>query len=822
MHRRAFILAAGLWPLIAAPAFAASPELLFVLPTGVQRGTQFELTLQGNRLADAEEICFYRPGIQVESIAAEDQKVIAKCSIDASCALGEMPLRLRTRSGLTELRTIYVGALTVLQEAEPNNTIEQAQSIQLDVTIDGRITREDIDYYVVDAKAGERITAETEAMRLGRTMFDPYVAILDSQRFELSATDDTVLLLQDSVASIVAPNDGRYFVLIRDASFQGNDQSWYRLHLGHFPRPRIACPSGGQPGQKINLQFRGDVAGDFEREIQLPASPHDAWPIYIEDSTGVTPSPVWLRVGNESVVNEIEASGAPQQSEPAQPPVAFQGVLSQPGETDTWEFAATKDQKFAIRLVGREIRSPIDSVIEILRADGGVIAGNDDARGPDSEIAFSAPADGIFKVRIRDHLGRGGPLFAYRIEIAPDSPAVRLSMEVMDRRRPQFLQTIDVPRGNRFASLFRIQRLNIGGPVDLTLSELPAGISASMIQLDKDESLLPVVFDASADGPFAGALCPMTARIKSGDGELTGAFEQSVPLVIGPPNEQIYYVSRVDRLAVALTEPAPFRINVDPLPAPLLRDGAVALHVKLERDEGFDAEVETRMLWNPGGVASAGSIKIPPQALVADYPINASGDAPLRTHQLVVLARAQVAGADRWVSSGLVPLEVGDRFVTGQLKMCAIQCGQTAAMVCNLKHVRPFEGDGILELKGLPPGVTTESVHVTPGQADAIFTLVAADTAPLGRRGGLFCEFTSQVNGVASMHRLAGGGVIRIDAKPVEIVKAAPTPKTEPAPEAKPAPPKPLSRLQQLRKEAEQRRNAEAHVKTSEEGKQKP
>jgi len=785
-------------------AFAAAPELGAVFPSGVQRGTQFDLTLQGARLGDAEAILFYRSGVTVESLAAEDNKVTARCTIDASCELGEMPLRLRTRSGLTELRTLYVGAMPVVAETEPNNAFDSAQSISLDVTVDGKITREDIDYFAVDAKAGERITAEIEAMRLGRTMFDPCVAILDARRFELSASDDSVLLLQDSVASAIAPEDGRYVILVRDASFQGNDQSCYRLHVGRYPRPRVAFPPGGRPGENVAIELRGDVAGAMKREIQLPAAPTEAWPTGVSDETGVAPSPIWLRVGPEAVVNEPQAADA----EPPAPPIAFQGVVEKPGESDEWRFSAKKDQTLLIRAVGRQIRSPIDAVIDILNADGGALAGNDDARGPDCELEFKAPADGVYRARIRDHLQRGGPLFVYRIEIAPREPSLSVSMEVRDRRRPQFLQTLEAPRGGRFAGLFRVSRSAIGGPVDVTIADLPAGITATTTQLDGNESLLPVVIEATGDGALAGALCPIVAKIPRGESSLEGGFSQSIPLVIGPPNEQIYYATTVDRIPVALTEAAPFRIDVDAPPAPLLREGPGALHIRLTRNEGFDAEVETMMLWNPAGVSSAGSAKIPPNASETNYPINASGDAPLRTHQLVILARARVGDADRWVSSALIPLQVADRYVTGALKMCAIQREQSAAMLCQLKHVRPFDGEATLTLRGLPPGVTTAPVQIQPGQAEAIFTLSATDAAPVGRRGGLFCEITTKVNGVDSTHRFAGGGVIRVDPKPVQVVQKTPEPEKAPKAEEKPAPPKPLSRLQQLRKEAAERRNA--------------
>ena len=145
--------------------------------------------------------------------------------------------------------------------------------------------------------------------------------------------------------------------------------------------------------------------------------------------------------------------------------------------------------------------------------------------------------------------------------------------------------------------------------------------------------------------------------------------------------------------------------------------------------------------------------------------------------------------------------------MTGQLKLCALQRGQSAAMVCNLNPIRPFEGEGRLTLKGLPHRVTAEPVVVKHGQKEAIFTLSAAKDATIGRRGGLFCVLTALVNGVDSTHRLAGGGVVRVDREPAKVTKAAEKPKEKR--EKKTASPRPLSRLQQLRKESEQKKAAD-------------
>ena len=69
--------------------------------------------------------------------------------------------------------------------------------------------------------AGQRLSVEVEAIRLG-FMFDPFIAILDQNRFELAVSDDTPLLKQDGFISVQIPEDGTYYVMIRETSYGGN------------------------------------------------------------------------------------------------------------------------------------------------------------------------------------------------------------------------------------------------------------------------------------------------------------------------------------------------------------------------------------------------------------------------------------------------------------------------------------------------------------------------------------------------------------------------------------------------------------------------
>ncbi len=167
---------------------------------GGQRGTELEVNFTGQRLGDAQEILFYQPGISATKIeAVDDNHVKATIKIDADAELGLLDLRVRTATGVSELRTFSVGALKETTEVEPNDEFAKPQKIEFGSVVNGVARSEDVDYYAFEAKKGERITAEVEGARLGIALFDPYVAIMDSKRFELASSDDAALIWQDGV-----------------------------------------------------------------------------------------------------------------------------------------------------------------------------------------------------------------------------------------------------------------------------------------------------------------------------------------------------------------------------------------------------------------------------------------------------------------------------------------------------------------------------------------------------------------------------------------------------------------------------------------------
>ncbi len=218
---------------------------------GAQRGTEVEVIFYGVRLDDATQVLFLQAWyFSHRTESREYQSGQNKLKIAPDAPLGEHQMRVVTKTGITELKTFQVGLFPTVLEKEPNSEFTAPQVVPLNSTVVGRVDYEDVEHFVVEAKKGQRISAEIEAIRLGGPLFDPHLSILDAKRFELVQEDDTPLLARDSYVSVIAPADGKYYIRLRETSYGGNGGFQYRLHIGTFPRPNAVYPAGGRLAMK--------------------------------------------------------------------------------------------------------------------------------------------------------------------------------------------------------------------------------------------------------------------------------------------------------------------------------------------------------------------------------------------------------------------------------------------------------------------------------------------------------------------------------------------------------------------------------------------
>jgi hypothetical protein len=792
----------------------ASPVLGGVTPRGVQRGTDTLLFFNGARLTDAKELLFYYPGISVTKLeVVNDAQVKATVKVAPDCRLGEHAARVRTSSGISDLRTFYVGALPQIDEKEPNSDFAAPQKIPLNVTVSGVVDNEDVDYFQVECKKGQRLSVEVEAMRLGEALFDPYVAILDRKRFELASCDDAPLLGQDAACSVVVPDDGPYIVQVRDSAYGGNGGCRYRLHVGTFPRPTAVVPAGGKLGEEVEITFLGDPGGPFKQKVKLPATaPAEPFGLYPQDAGGIAPSPMKFRLSEYGNVVETDGNNSyATATRAAQLPIALNGVIAREKEVDHYRFPAKKGQTYDVHCYARRLGSALDPVMVLYQLNGGALIANDDAIGPDSYFRWTAPADAEYVLTINDHLGKGGANYFYRVEFTPVQPQLTLSIPKV-ALFSQERQTIVVPRGNRYATLVQASRRDFGGELVMGAENLPQGVKISSENMAANLDVVPVLFEADAAAPVAGTLANLTGRLPDPAARVPSGFLQTVELVIGGPGQSVYWKHEVTRTAVAVTDAVPFKISIVEPKVPLVQNGSMNLKIVAERQPGYKAAITIIPLFNPPGVSSATSVLIPEGQNEILLPMNASAGAPARKWKIAVLGTAPVGNGPVWVSSQLATLEVAPPFVTFALERAAAEQGKETNLFCKVQHATPFTGAAKVRLLGLPPKVTANEVDITNDTKEFAFKLGIDKTSPPGQHRGLFCQMVALQNGEPVVHNLAGTE-LRIDVPLPPKANEPPRPPPAPMP-AQPAaapakpPEKRLTRLEQLRKDQEEREKA--------------
>jgi hypothetical protein len=761
------------------PTGQSTPLLSLITPRGVQRGHEHKLRFTGQRLKGTEEVFLHDPssGITVTGITqVDDKKVDVTINVPAECRLGEQVAQLRTRGGISDYRSFFVGALPDVPETEPNNDLETAGPIEWNVTLSGICTNEDIDYFRLSGKKGQRLSVEVEAIRLG-AMFDAAIVLLNADRFEIATSDDTPLTNQDPWFSVLLPADGDYFVAIREASFRGNNACRYRMHVGDFPRPMAVFPAGGKRGEKLTVQFIDRIANEdgspriIEQEITVPESKGFRPGIFYSDDQGITPSPLPFQISEFGSLAETEPNNNFNQTVVTDVPIAINGIISKPGDMDYFKFRAKKSQVLEISCYARRIGSGLDPIVNVFGADKKHIVGNDDATLLDSYLRFQAPADGEYFVRVRDHLKTGQPSFVYRLEIVPAKPQLTFKIQRNDRYS-QLRQSIAIGQGNRFAVLLDATRKEFGGELKLLADNLPPGITMSAPPMHNNLNTMPVVFEATADAAIKGELIDLRGGHVDDAKNITGQFFNLADFALGEPNKTLYYGCRTEQLPIAVIEPLPFKIEIIQPKVPLLQNGSMKLKVVAHRNEGFDEPIQLNFPFRSPGVGTTNQITIPKGKSEVVYPLNANGKAQIGNWPMYVIGKSNVRGP-AWAASQMAELEIAELFVKFEFERASVGRGESTTIVCKIEQLMPFEGEARVKILGVPPDTTVSSDLAFNAETKELsFDLQATEKSPFGKHKP-FAQVTITKNGEPMVSR-AGTMEFHINKQPkLEIQKQA-------------------------------------------------
>jgi len=288
--------------------------------------------------------------------------------------------------------------------------------------------------------------------------------------------------------------------------------------------------------------------------------------------------------------------------------------------------------------------------------------------------------------------------------------------------------------------------------------------------------------------------------------EALAEYVQPIDLVYGQNNAPIYAID-TRKLAVAVVDEVPYKLHIVQPKVPVVQNGELKLKVVAERAKDFKGPINVRMLFTPPGLGTAANVEMPGDKSEIEYPVSGNGNAELRKWKICMLGSSDSNGAI-WAASEPAELEVAEAFVDLKIDMAAAEQGKPTSVVVHLENKTKFDGKAEIKLLGLPRNATASDMQISADDKQVVFNVNTAADTPVGQHGSLFCQVTVMKNGEPVVHSLGRGGVLRVDAPPPPkkgeppkpaVAQAAPQPAA--APEAKP-----LSRLEKLRLDAEQKK----------------
>ncbi len=606
----------------------AGPVVTSIYPAGGQRGTTVQLVAMGQNLGQATAVSLTN-GVTAKVLSAKPLAAVKNRSsqtinvnsmatlsveIPTEAVIGLADLRLVTPGGVSNRIWFDVGELPEVTETQSNTTFEKAEPLPaLPVTVNGQLKEGGRrDYFRFAAKAGQTIVCRAQARALL-----PYIAdavpgwndlcltLREGGGREMMTVDDNGSD-PDPVLIFQPPHDGEYVLEARDVLLRGREDWVYRLNIGELPQVTRVFPLGGRRGTTTKVRVWGVNLPVQALEVPLAASSLNFMRVRVPGKPAS--NEFWFAAGDYDEVSAAPGGQTPETAQKVEWPAVVNGQIARPGQVDYYQISVHKGQTLLMETQGCRLRSPVDTYLTLLSAQGQVIKENDDFTDPDaglipqqldSRIIHSFTASGDYFLQVRDTQGRGGQEYAYRLIVAAARPDFVL------RVMPDNLR---VARGD--AAVVRVQAVRRDGydkPIRVMVGGLPAGVTASPAEIPAGQERVALTISVPA-GATEGVVSPSV----SGAAEVGG---QMVVRAAEPAEEMSQafsykHILPTLEMALAVVNESSSAFKAFALtmsgggtaPLEVVQGGQVELRVQAVRPPGEPAVIGLRAIDKPGAL----------------------------------------------------------------------------------------------------------------------------------------------------------------------------------------------------------------------------
>lgn len=595
-----------------ADAQTSFPMITHVHPVAVQRGQSAEVTVAGQmNFHGVYKALFEGTGIKADIVLGPEAKPAApkqrptlrqvklKLTVAADAPLGVREFRLASVLGISSVGQVVIVDEPVVLEAATNNTPAQAQVLTLPCVVGGKIEAdEDVDYFKIEAQAGQTLTFELHCARLQDKIHDlqkhakPMLTLHDAEGRELAANDH--FYFADPLLHYKVAKTGIYYLQIRDSTYDGDPRWVYALLATNKPYASHVYPMAGNPGQKVEVEPIGSAQAVHPRLTLAAPSQLGVGQVQGEVK-GQKTNPVTFLVNTLPPVLEQEPNDEPAKATRFSVPAGLNGRMDGKRDLDHFVFKAAKNKalRFEVkaRRFGTLLNSSVHAVLEVLDAKGAVVAASEATHGPEAALVFTPPGDADYCLRVRDLNSKGGPSFIYHVEV--------------DWARPDFTLRCDPDKamlgpGTSTGWYVHVNRLNgFTGPVRVEVKGLPKEVTASPLTIPSTMTQGLMVLTAAPSAALDAGLVEVfgTGTVKTPEGKDETIVRRATP------NQEIYSPGGgrarfdVNWFAVAVTEPSDLlKVEVSTTNITLKPGGEAKIDVTILRRPDYDKGVSLDIL----------------------------------------------------------------------------------------------------------------------------------------------------------------------------------------------------------------------------------
>jgi hypothetical protein len=551
----------------AAHAQLPAVTLSALSPNGGKVGGTFEVMLSGIVDGDGvNRLLFSHPGITAKPVEQPSAIFAGKnipvpnkfrVTIGPDVPPGVYDVRAVGTFGVSNPRAFAVDTWNEIAEPAGNQSADKAAPVELGSVVNGTAAANSSDWFKFAAKKGTRVLVDCQAHRLDSKL-DGTLVLFDAGQREMARSRD--VNRRDPLIDFVAPADGEYFVKLYDFTYGGGSDYFYRLAIHAGPYVDFVFPPAVKPGMKNKLAVYGrnlpggkpadgvvvqgrpldrieidlDVPADEKTDARATPTTAAASELFVDgreyrlkSSAGRT-NGVLLGYASEPIVVEQEPNDDPGQQITV--PCEIAGQFLRRGDLDVFTFDAKKGETLAIEVVAQRMGFKTDPIVLVqqgtLSGDGKLAWGDlkeidDEAKNPlgpmldaatnDAFHMFTAPADGKFRVVLRDLYGdtRGEPRLMYRLILRKPRPDFRLAAFWNSQAGAKNLNDLREfkPSGQWIRSgdvavftVFAARQDGFAGPIRVRCEGLPAGATAAdaVIPAGQDSAALAIAVAENA------------------------------------------------------------------------------------------------------------------------------------------------------------------------------------------------------------------------------------------------------------------------------------------------------------------------------------